>query len=326
VTLLAAGRLCVLGGDAGAAEAPGGRFGIRLLEAPVDRRDDPRARTYVVDHVTPGTTLRRHVEVSNASGATLRPEIFPAAAEIQNGVFGLAPGRTPNELSRWISVDRPRLVMPPHSTRRLLATVRVPPYAAAGERYAVLWAQVTAPRRATENVTMVNRVGIRVYLDVGPGGEPASDFRIETLTPVRGHGGRPVVRTEVRNTGRRALDLNGTLTLTHGPGSLRAGPFRATPGTTLGPGQAGAVEVVLDRRTPAGPWQALLKLYSGRVRREATAAIAFPAEGAGPARRPDGGAFARVLLLGLGGAATAGLGLVLLRRRRRPRPTGPYDG
>jgi len=35
-----------------AADSEGVR--IRLLEAPVELRDDPRARTYVVDHLQPG--------------------------------------------------------------------------------------------------------------------------------------------------------------------------------------------------------------------------------------------------------------------------------
>jgi hypothetical protein len=45
-----------------------------------------------------------------------------------------------------------------------------------GERYAVLWAQVVSPKDSRHNVAVVHRVGVRVYLDVGPGGEPASDF------------------------------------------------------------------------------------------------------------------------------------------------------
>jgi hypothetical protein len=63
------------------------------------RINDPRARTYIVDHVLPGTVIHRRVEVSNTSGALLRPQLYAAAAAVQNGTFGLAPGRTRNELS-----------------------------------------------------------------------------------------------------------------------------------------------------------------------------------------------------------------------------------
>jgi hypothetical protein len=256
--------------------------------------------------------------VNNSSDAPLLSEVYPAAAQVDNGTFGLAPGRTPNELSGWISVDSPKVELPPHSARRLLATIKVPKNASAGERYAVIWAQVSSAKDHSHNVAVVHRVGIRVYLDVGPGGEPASDFRIETLTPARTNRGAPEVVAQVRNTGKRALDMNGTLKLSDGPGSLRAGPFRATPGTTLAPGQSGSVTTVLGQSVPAGPWQAHLNLYSGTVKRSANAAITFPAAGSGRPARPEPGILGRVLLVSLGGAAVLGLGTLMIRRRLRP--------
>jgi hypothetical protein len=298
--------------------APGGRFGLRLLDAPVNRRDDPRARTYIVDHLAPGTTIRRRVEVSNRSDVPLRPEVYPAAPAIQNGTFGLAADRTQNELSGWISMDQPKPVLPPHSVRRVLTTIKVPKRAATGERYAVLWAQVMSPKDGAHNVAVVHRVGVRVYLEVGPGGEPASDFQIETLTPARTRTGQPEVVAQVRNTGKRALDMNGTLTLSSGPGSLRAGPFRATPGTTLGLGQSGPVPIVLDQLIPAGPWQAHVTLNSGRVKHMATAVIRFPASGIGRAAKPVASTLTRALLVAVGALATLALGALFLRRRLRP--------
>ncbi|MGH3382614.1 MAG: hypothetical protein ACRDP6_48585 [Actinoallomurus sp.] len=256
--------------------------------------------------------------MNNSSSTPLRPEVYPAAAAVMNGRFGLAPDRTPNELSGWISVDRPKVDLPPHSTRRVLTTIKVPKNASAGERYAVIWAQVSSAKDASHNVAVVHRVGVRVYLDVGPGGEPASDFRIETLTPARTREGVPEVVAQVRDTGKRALDMNGTLKLSGGPGSLRAGPFRATPGTTLAPGQSGSVTTVLGQPVPAGPWQAHLTLYSGKVKRSADATITFPAADTGRPARPDPRLFTRVLLVGLGAAALAALGTLLVRRRLRP--------
>ena len=61
--LIATGALVAISavGPARAADAPtpgpDDRLGIQLLEAPADRRDDPWARTYIVDHVHPGSDL-----------------------------------------------------------------------------------------------------------------------------------------------------------------------------------------------------------------------------------------------------------------------------
>ena len=128
---------------------------------------------------------------------------------------------------------------------------------------------------------------------------------------------------QVRNTGKRALDLNGTLTLSEGPGSLRAGPFRATPGTTLGPGQAGPVMIVLGQLIPAGPWHAHLTLTSGRVKRSANAVITFPASGVGHAAKPSASILARALLIGAGAVVILVAGVFFLRRFLNPaRPAG----
>jgi hypothetical protein len=81
----------------------------------------------------------------------------------------------------------------------------------------------------------------------------------------------------VRNTGGRALDVSGTLRLRAGPGGLSAGPFPATLGTTLAIGDTEPVTILLDRRLPAGPWQARVTLHSGLIERNTQATITFPA-------------------------------------------------
>jgi len=96
-------------------EAPHGTFGLRLLEAPVSRRDDPRAYRSIVDHLNPGTTIERRVEVNNMSPDPQRIELYAAAASIEKRTFTFATGRTHNELTEWTSLDRPMLTLPPRA-------------------------------------------------------------------------------------------------------------------------------------------------------------------------------------------------------------------
>jgi hypothetical protein len=128
---------------------------------------------------------------------------------------------------------------------------------------------------------MINRVGIPIYLDIGSGGEPPSDMRIDKLTPTRTKDGRPQIIAQVHNTGSRALSMSGTLWLSDGPGRLRAGPYAATLGVALPPGDTAPVTVVLDRRLPNGPWKTRMLLQSGMVQRTASATITFPHSGIG---------------------------------------------
>ena len=128
-------------------------------------------------------------------------------------------------------------------------------------------------------ITQVSRVGIRLYLSIGPGAAPAPNFAIVSLTAERARDGQPCVVASVHNTGGRALDLNGTLQLSAGPGGLSAGPFAANLTTTLAIGDTEPVTIALDRQVPAGPWRGRITLHSGLLERSAGATITFPATG-----------------------------------------------
>lgn len=297
--------------------------GIRILDAPTNRSDDPRARIYIVDHVSPGTTIARRVEVTNSTASTQVVQLYPAAGSIEEGGFQFAEGRAVNELTGWTSLDVATVSPPAGGTSMAMVTIAVPADASPGERYAVIWAELPAAVPSGGGVAAVNRVGVRIYLSVGEGGEPASDFGITTFEAQRDPQGNPVVAATVRNTGGRALDLGGQLQLTNGPGGLSAGPFEAKLGTTLGIGQVEPVVVNLDPAIPAGPWDARITLRSGTTERSASATITFPpaaASTAPPVATGTGASNSRGLVPVLVGApillALTFLALQVFRRRR----------
>jgi hypothetical protein len=257
-----------------------GSIGVRIVEVTSGLSDDPRARLYIVDHVAPGTVIERQIEVSTTVSAA-PVEIYPAAASIENGFFSGAEGRTVNELSNWTSVYPKILEIPRQSSARATVVIEVPADASPGERYAVVWVQARTVEPESGGVAQISRVGIRIYLSVGPGGPPAADFQISALTAGRSDTGEPFVLASVSNTGGRALDLLGSLTLTDGPGGLTAGPYPVDVAVTLGVGETELVEIRLDTRIPAGPWLAELTLVSGLVERTVRGEITFPNSGLG---------------------------------------------
>ena len=252
-------------------------LGIRLLDVPAEQAADSRARLYITDHLHPGATIHRRVEVSNASPNPLPVTLYPAAAAVADGQFILLPGHTANELSTWTSVTPTRADLPPGGRLRATVTIRVPADAASGERYAVVWAEALAvPTPATAAIRTVDRVGIRSYLSVGSGGEPAADLTIQTLDAGRDAVGHPLVTAQLLNTGGRALDLAGQLWLRHGPGGRTAGPFPTRQHSTIAPGQTAAMHLSLDPAVPAGAWTAYLTVRSGRLERTADARLTVP--------------------------------------------------
>lgn len=251
-----------------------GGVGIRLVDAPIQARADSRARRYIVDHLTPGSVIHRRVEVSNTSPSTQHLSLYPAAGEIRDRRFQFAPGRTANDLSSWTSMSRSDVTLAPQSHSMVTATIAVPKNAAPGERYAMIWAEAVKAPPPGGGLRQINRVGVRVYLDVGGENPPAADFTIDSLTAQRLPSGQQVVLAQVHNIGGRALDLSGELNLSNG--ALSAGPYMFATGTTLAPGDVGSVTAPLTEHVPDGPWHARIHLESGLTEHTAEATLQFP--------------------------------------------------
>jgi hypothetical protein len=254
---------------------------MQLLDAPTAGRGDPRAQLYIVDHVAPGATIRRRVRVTNTTSSSVRVSMYAGDATIGHGAFLGAAGRGRAEPSTWTAIAPAVSRVRAGGGATATVTIRVPDDAAPGERYGIAWAEVRDAVGPGAGITQVSRVGIRLYISVGPGGAPAADFAIDTLRAERSADGLPMLVATVRNTGGRALDMNGTVALGRGPGGLSAGPFPARLGTTLAVGDTERVTTFLDREMPSGPWVARVALRSGLLERKAHATITFP-RGDGP--------------------------------------------
>jgi hypothetical protein len=328
--LLAAGALSPVA--VAAVHQPGGRipqrFGVRLVDVPVDAVHNPRALRYIVDYLPTGTVIHRRILIMNQEGRTARFTVYPDAAQIARGLFIGEAGATRSELTEWIRVQHPAVTLRPGASAMDLVTIKVPRVATRGEHYGVIWVQQAAHLRAASGIGVndVSRVGVRVYLAVGHGGAPPTNFTIASIAGHRSAKGRPSIVVHVENTGGRAVDLNGTARLADGPGNTGAGPFRAQQIITLAPGQSGNMTFAPPRSLPNGPWQARVTVASGLTTSAATATIEF----APLAARHPGLSVMAWLSLSLV-AAVAVLGVVAFftarraaRRRRAPAsPDGP---
>ena len=290
-----------------------------MVDVPVSAGNDPRAQIYVVDHLAPGAVIHRRIEVSNTTASSKHIVLYAAGASIVNGSFVGAAGHSSNDLSTWTSVRPEATNVPAGGHVPATVTIAVPSSAPEGERYGAVWAEARSVPIAGGGVTEVSRVGIRLYLSVGPGGCSCLQLHDRIAHCRAGADGRPMVVATVHNTGGRALDMSGTLQLSNGPAGLSAGPFPATLGTTLGINDTEPVTIALDKQLPAGPWDARITLRSGLLNRSAEATITFPASGAAPpvptSTRPGWLYPVIAILVVLLLLATATL--LVLRRRRR---------
>lgn len=273
-----------------------GSVGIRLVPVSGGSPDDSLASAYIVDRLAPGTSVSRSVEIDNDTPGNADVAVYPAAASIVSGSFAFAPSHSANELSSWTSVNHDLLRLAPGTESLDTLTIHVPNNASAGQRYGVIWAQVSAPPPTAGGVELVNRVGIRMYLSIGPGGSPQANFTIGSLTAKRSATGEPLVVATVRNSGQSTLDIRGNLTLSRGPGGLGAGPFVVKMSTVLAPGISEPATVQLNTALPRGPWRADLALTSGFIHRSTVATITFPSN-VGAARAPIKVGFPTLVLI-----------------------------
>jgi hypothetical protein len=295
-------------------------IGVRLVDIPTAEADNPRARAYIIDHVKPGKVIERRIEVVNHSNQGAKVSLYAAAARVEKGQFVGADGRTQNDLSSWTSLDDPSVELGPRDRAMAKLTIKIPKDAVRSERYGVVWAELR-PHKNPDGVTHVSRVGIRLYVSVGPGGAPRTDFDIVSLTAIRDQNNVPAVQAKVENTGERAINLSGKITLADGPAGLSAGPFAIPLGNTLGVGDTQPLLAPLDAQLPDGPWRVKITVTSGVTTRKAEATLTFPPNAdSGPEVAVDGGrpwqgiaAAGAALFLVL-----ALLGYLWIRRIRRP--------
>jgi hypothetical protein len=254
-------------------------IGIRLVDMPASTKDDPRASTYIIDRLAPGAEIKRRVRVENNTGSVQTVRVYQGAAHIDGGAFIGDDAATKNELSVWTQVAQPQVDLPAGGSAEVLVTIKVPADAAESEQYGAIWAEVRS--RAANGVVQANRVGIRIYLSVGAGNGKPADFTITSVTAGRGKDGNPELSAVVTNTGGRALDITGGLSLTGGPGGLSAGPFNVQKAATIAPGNAQPITFAPPSVLPNGPWTAQIKLRSGLLERAASATVTFPEAGPG---------------------------------------------
>ena len=320
LTVAAAALTPALAGSAQAvSKPPPPVFGIRLVDVPVDAADNPRAYRYIIDHLNPGITIHRRVQVANLTPWAARITLYPDAASIRGGSFVGDAGQVRSYLTTWITLSQSSVSLAPHARAMVTVTIRVPRTASTGNLYGVIWAQETSLGKTSGGVNILetNRVGVRIYLNVGPGGPPPVNFDITSIRGTRSARGQFLVVAQVNNTGGQAIDTVGTLKLSNGPGGLSAGPYKEQA-VTLAPGQSQPITVVMPKEMPKGSWLATIDETSGITQRSAQATINFyPAS-----NRRLYLILAIVLIVLL--LLAAGLAVWLIRRNRRSSPgSGP---
>lgn len=258
----------------------------------------------------PGTTVTDAIAVTNLGAQDAAFAVAAGDGRLgENGAFDIAAGE-PRDAGAWITVDgldAGSIAVPAGQTRVLPLSIAVPADATPGDHPAGI---VVALSREEDGVTVTNRVGVRVHLQVA--GDIVSQLDITGVETSFAASWVPFapgalrVRMQVENTGNVRVGAVGGA----GAFGATAEPAAAAPIELL-PGDTGTVEVEL------AAWPILLLFGDARVSTVAIGEDALPvseavAESFTAAAVPWSGLALLVLVAGVV------VGVVLVRRRTRP--------
>ena len=263
------------------ASAPGIGIGLDAAADAVEK--DPRQKDYIIDRVAPGASIQRKIKVQNTTGVVQSVRLYAGSSRIIDGSFVGDNDPSVNELTSWTSIASSQIELAPGEIASDLVTIAVPLDAAEQEHYATIWAEIRSAPSAGSSVAQASRAGIRIYLSVGGGNGPPSDFSIGAVTVERTPGGSPLITTVLTNTGGRALDIGGIASLSDGPGGMSSAPFPTARAMTLGPGETGRATISLPAAIVNGDWTAQLTFTSGLVVHEKTVKLTLVGFEASPA-------------------------------------------
>ena len=158
-------------------------------------RRNPRALRYIIDFLPTGSVIHRRIMVQNQESHRARFTVYPDAAKISHGYFTGDAGHTRSELTGWIHIAHPVVKLRAHQSVMDMVTIRVPRHATRGEHYGVVWVQQTARAHNARGFAIreIAQVGVRVYLAVGRGGAPPTNFTISHIAGHRSAQGRQVL-------------------------------------------------------------------------------------------------------------------------------------
>ena len=205
---LTAGSLIALTGSVAHSAEQDGLVGIRAVPT-ASSTDD---RGFFVEEAAKGSTIVRHVAVSNRTDAPVRVRLYAGPAEMQGDNFVFADRGEASEATRWTRVTPGTVDVQPGREVRAKVRITVPDGAKVGDHFAVVWAELSNGEEAGLNV--VNRVGVRLYLTVGAAtGGSSSLWLIVLAALVLGIAGFALTRLARRRgirdfSGRYALRRN----------------------------------------------------------------------------------------------------------------------
>lgn len=174
--------------------------------------NDPLTTSWFIYEVRPGQSIESEVTVENKSNQSAQAGIYAVdATSTSDGAFTLKAKGTKEDAGAWIKIGG-FADMAPKSKGSLPFKIVVPSNASPGDHVAGIAVEIkeSDEKLQTSGVKVIQRVGVRVYLNVQ--GERRENLSIKSARTVQ-ENGSTFIKYSLENTGNTNLDLEGQLLL-----------------------------------------------------------------------------------------------------------------
>lgn len=123
-------------------------------------------KTWIIAKTAPGSQMTETVTLENLSAETQEITLLVREAKEENGQFKVNQAGDSRNIGAWITAEGNSYTLAPHQKIRIPLMISVPEDAKDGQYTAAVFASKTDS--TGENLNIVTRIGVRIYLTVTP--------------------------------------------------------------------------------------------------------------------------------------------------------------
>lgn len=121
---------------------------------------------WIIEKTESGSTLQDSVTVENFSDNEQQITLLVREATNEEGQFMPKESEHYSNLGAWIHLQDTDLTLAPHEKKQIPLEINIPSEATERQYHAVIYA--VKKETNSQNITVITRIGVRIYLDVIP--------------------------------------------------------------------------------------------------------------------------------------------------------------
>ena len=229
--------------------------------------------------IPPGKSGTRSIRIKSVASVPMKISTSVGFGVYRNGEATFDESRT-TELSKWARFSDDGFTLQQNSSRVISITFDVPNNSDIGTNLATVFITGTplkvVKQKGTFSVPGAARVAIPVFLGVGTAAQISVNFRINH-TVIKNDNGNRFAYINISNIGKTPVAPSGYIRVASSEGSIKIDTPIKIQSSTIVPGEAKDLIVLIPPYIPNGEWVFMEELQQGPIQQTAEAKISLTA-------------------------------------------------